>query len=85
MTLRQYDLVSRLAPKQQGARIAALNREIKGAQIAAKVIDEILEGTKGASAPALTISSVLTQKPQRIDLALIARKIIESIRSNRSN
>jgi hypothetical protein len=48
ITLRQYDLGSRLSPKQQRTRIAALNREIEGAQIATKVIDKMLDGTPGS-------------------------------------
>ena len=36
VTLRQYDLISRLAPKQQRERVSTLNWEIEGAQIAAK-------------------------------------------------
>ena len=51
VTLRQYDLVSRLAPKQQRERVAALNREIEGAQIAARTIEEILDCSKGAPRP----------------------------------
>ena len=46
VTLRQYDLISRLAPRQQRVRIAALNQKINCAQIAAKVIDQILNRTK---------------------------------------
>jgi hypothetical protein len=46
LTLRQFELLSRLAPRQQRARVAAINRETEGAQIAAKVIDKILDGTK---------------------------------------
>ena len=46
VTLRQYDLVSRLVPKQQRERIAAINREIEGAEIAARAIDEMLDHSK---------------------------------------
>jgi hypothetical protein len=48
VTLRQYDLVSRLPIRQQRARIATLNQKIDCAQIAAKVIEEILDDSKGA-------------------------------------
>jgi hypothetical protein len=48
MTLRQYDLVSRLAPKQQRARIGRRRREIESARIAAETIEAILDRTKGA-------------------------------------
>jgi hypothetical protein len=65
VTLRQYDLVSRLAPKQQRARIAVLNREIEGAKIAAEVIDEILDGKKGDHVRLAEISLAIREAVQR--------------------
>jgi hypothetical protein len=67
VTLRQYDLVSRLASQQQRERIAALNREIEGAQVAARTIDEILDCSKGA--------------PDPVRLTEVARSIREAVQA----
>jgi hypothetical protein len=64
ITLRQYDLASRLPLKQQRARIAILNREIEGAKIAAEVIDEILDGTKGDHVRLAEISLAIREAVQ---------------------
>jgi hypothetical protein len=71
VTLRQYDLISRLAPKQQKERIAVLNREIEGAQIAASTIEEILDRSKGA--------------PDSVRLSEVARVIREAVSGRLQN
>jgi len=63
LSLRQYDLLSKLSPVRQRKAIHC-DRNKEQAQTQA----------------ALTIRAVLAHQPQRIDLGLIARKIIASIR-----
>jgi hypothetical protein len=64
VTLRQYDLISQLPATQQRARVAALDREIEEARIAAKVINEMLDGKKDL--PRLSdISAAIMQAVQR--------------------
>jgi hypothetical protein len=64
LSLRQYDLLSRLSPRHQRRTLSLESDKERAQNLAAR-----------------TISSVLAQKPPRIDLALIASKIIDSIRS----
>ena len=44
ISLRQYDLLSRLGAVEQRARIAALKRESDCERLAAEVIEKMLEG-----------------------------------------
>jgi hypothetical protein len=64
ITLRQYDLVSRLAPKQQRVKIDLLNRKIRGAKIAAEAIERLL-GTNRAAG--------------QVQLSEVARTIREAV------
>ena len=47
LTLRQFDLISRLRPEEQRSKMAHLHERIESARIAAETIDEILNRTKG--------------------------------------
>jgi hypothetical protein len=47
ITLRQFDLASRLTPGEQRSKIARLNQAIENSRIAAKTIDELLNGSGG--------------------------------------
>jgi hypothetical protein len=47
VTLREFDLASRLAPGEQRSKIARLNQAIENSRIAARTIEELLDGSGG--------------------------------------
>jgi hypothetical protein len=64
--LRQFDFASRLAPGEQRSKIARLNQAIENSRIAARTIEEMLDGTKGtpASVRLSEISAAICQAVQ---------------------
>jgi hypothetical protein len=58
LTLRQYDLISRLQPGEQRSKIARLNQEIESARIAAETIGAILDRTKGSASGSVRLNEI---------------------------